>query len=59
MRQPLYPLKFGVYIKTSLKEFEHFTGLILDTGDSGKLVSYELPINLMINDNIQGRLVHC
>lgn len=30
MEQPTYPVKFGVYLESNLKEYEHFVGHILD-----------------------------
>jgi hypothetical protein len=46
-------LKFGVYLKTSLKEYEHFVAHIVDTGAGSETVSYEIPVSLMVNDNIK------
>jgi hypothetical protein len=51
--RPRYPLKFGVYLKTSLKEYEHFVAHIVDTGAGSETVSYEIPVSLMVNDNIK------
>ena len=31
MEKPKHPCKFGVYIQTNLKEYEHFVGHIVDT----------------------------
>jgi hypothetical protein len=59
MVRPTYPVKFGVYIQTSLKEFEHFSAHIVDVEGPQELVSYEIPLNLMINSNIEGRMVQC
>jgi hypothetical protein len=62
MIKPKYPVKFGVFIQTNLKEYEHFVGHIVDVAgpaDSPEWVSYELPLNLMINNNIEGRMVQC
>lgn len=59
MLRPNHPIKFGVYIQTSLKEYEHFVGHIVDTEGSSEWVSYEIPLSLMINNNIQGRMVNC
>ena len=33
MIKPQYPVKFGVYIQTSLKEYEHFVGHIVDVAE--------------------------
>ena len=30
MEQPNYPVKFGLYLETGLKEYEHFVAHILD-----------------------------
>ena len=59
MRRPQHPVKLGVYIETSLKEYEHFVAHIVDTGTDEEWVSYEIPINLMINNNIQNSMVFC
>jgi hypothetical protein len=59
MRQPKHPVKFGVYVSTSLKEYEHFVAHIVDTGDSNELRTYEIPINLMVNNNIETNTVTC
>ena len=34
MRRPTYPVKFGVYLQTNLKEYEHYTAYLLDTKDN-------------------------
>ena len=62
MRRPQHPVKLGVYLETSLKEYEHFVAHIVDTTKpldplSEEWVSYEIPINLMVNNNIQNKLV--
>jgi len=31
MRRPTHPMKLGVYIQTSLREYEHFVAHIVDT----------------------------
>lgn len=67
MRKPAYPCKFGVHINTAIKEYEHFVGHLLDTstttGDansqSNEWVEYELPLNLMVNNQIKSSLIHC
>lgn len=63
MIKPKYPVKFGVYIQTNLKEYEHFVGHIVDVAGpsepQSEWVSYEIPISLMINNNIEGRMVPC
>ena len=63
MIKPKYLVKFGVYIQTNLKEFEHFVGHIVDIADptesQSEWVSYEIPISLMINNNIEGKMVPC
>ena len=54
MKRPKHPLKFGVYIQTNLKEYEHFVAHIVDTDfqNNDEWVSYEIPLNLMINNNV-------
>ena len=31
MRRPEYPCKFGIYLSTNLKEYEHFVAHLVDT----------------------------
>lgn len=69
MRRPAYPCKFGVHVNTAIKEYEHFVGHLVDTpaptGDeqlateSGDWIQYELPLNLMVNNQIKSSLIHC
>ena len=59
MRRPNFPCKFGIHINTSLKEYEHFVGHLLDTGnDDGEWVEYEIPIQNMVNNRIRSSLIH-
>ena len=64
MEKPSYPCKFGVYIQTNLKEYEHFVGHLSDTNQSSSRndggidwVDYEIPLWLMINDRVPNKLV--
>jgi hypothetical protein len=58
MRRPIYPCKFGIYMQTNLKEYEHYVGHILDTGPSSpEFVEYEIPVKLMVHDLITAKLV--
>ena len=66
MRRPEHPCKFGVHINTSVAEYEHFVGHLVDlvateTDASSKesWVEYELPLSLMVNSKIQSSLVPC
>lgn len=58
MAKPMFPVKFGLFLKTSLKEYEHFVAHIVDTsGVDNEITQYEIPIALMVNNNIRNRLV--
>ena len=62
MKQPSYPVRFGGYFNTNLRENEHFIGHLLDTrgesdGVSGDWVQYEIPIPLMINNAVNSRMI--
>jgi hypothetical protein len=57
MMQPSYPVKFGAYIETSLKEYEHFVGHLVDTSSEPRLVTYEIPVALMMNNAIDTGVV--
>jgi len=57
MLRPNFPVKFGVYLKTSLKEYEHFVAHIVDTSAEAEIVQYEIPVQLMVNNNINTKLV--
>ena len=58
MRRPAYPVKFGIYLMTNLREYEHFVGHILDTGEnSQEFIEYEIPLRLMVHNLITARLV--
>lgn len=54
MRPPSVPCKFGVYINTAINEYEHFVGHLVDTETERKSdwVQYEVPLNLMVNNNV-------
>ena len=59
MEKPQYPCKFGAHIQTSLKEYEHYAGHLVDTtprphsSASGiEWVEYEIPIWLMMQSTI-------
>lgn len=59
MRQPQHPLKFGIYMQTSMREYEHFVGHVVDTHPepSEEWVQYELPFNLMMHSSVMSRMV--
>ena len=60
MVQPIYPVKFGVYLETSLREYEHFVAHILDVAPSPenrRLITYEVPLGLMVHNRIENKLV--
>jgi hypothetical protein len=44
-----------------VKEYEHYTGLIVDTNPivSSDFQTYEIPINLMINNQVDGQMLRC
>jgi len=44
MLRPKYTVKYGVFLKTSLKEYEHFVAHIVDTSTEGGIVQYEIPV---------------
>ena len=65
MRQPVYPCKVGVVLKTGLREYDHYVGHILDVDQRPReevpaeepYVEYEMPINIMVHDTITSELV--
>ena len=58
MRPPAVPCKVGVHINTSIKEYEHFVGNLVDTENPRKeWVQYEIPLAIMSNNFIQSSLI--
>jgi hypothetical protein len=58
MMQPTFPVKFGCWLETNLKEYEHFVGHIVDTTSEPRLMTYELPISSMMNNAIQSGVIN-
>ena len=65
MRKPVYPCKFGLYLKTGMNDYDHYVAHIVDIDsrprqsipDDEPYVEYEIPIELMIHDSINNNLV--
>ena len=62
MRRPEYPCKFGVYLATNLKEYEHFVAHLVDVaptveGEEAPFVEYEIPVRLMVHNVIRSRII--
>lgn len=65
MRQPVYPCKVGIILRTGLGEYDFYVGHILDVDNRPRdkipneepYVEYELPIELMVHDAISTNLV--
>eukprot|EP00347_Sterkiella_histriomuscorum_P022452 403338435 len=59
MKPPMQPAKLGLVIQSTFREFEHYSGFLLDNNNPNpnQYQSYEIPINLMTNHNIRDRIM--
>lgn len=58
MKPPKVPVKFGAHFVTNLYEVEHFVAHILDDQNpSEEWVQYEIPVPLMINNQVKSRMI--